>query len=38
MTKIKVKCPKCKNQFWMEDYENTACSKCGFVVKGPKAK
>jgi len=38
MSKINVTCPTCKNKFWMNDYENTACPKCGFVVKGPKTK
>ncbi len=38
MAKIQVTCPKCKHKFWMEDYECTACPKCGFVVKGPKYK
>lgn len=37
-SKIKVTCPKCKHKFWMADYENKACPKCGFVVKGPKYK
>ena len=38
MTKIEVTCPKCRYRFWMEDYESTACPKCGRVAVGPKAK
>ena len=38
MSKIKVTCQKCKNKFWMDDYESKACPKCGNVAVGPKAK
>jgi ssDNA-binding Zn-finger/Zn-ribbon topoisomerase 1 len=38
MAKIKVKCPKCKHEFYMEDHERKGCPKCGFVLTGPKAK
>ncbi|MGC9001236.1 hypothetical protein [Caldisericum sp.] len=38
MAKIKVTCPKCEHQFWMEDYESKACPNCGFVCVGPKVK
>ena len=37
MARIKVKCPKCKHSFYMDDYRNEACPKCGKVVIGPKA-
>lgn len=38
MPKIKVKCNECKHEFWMEEWENKPCPKCGRVAKGPKAK
>ncbi len=38
MAKIKIKCNDCKHEFWMEEWENKACPKCGRVAKGPKAK
>ena len=38
MGKIKVKCNECKHEFWMEEWENKPCPKCGRVVKGPKTK
>lgn len=37
MGEIKVTCPKCGYQFWMDEYECKACPNCGFVVRGPKA-
>lgn len=37
MASIKVTCPKCKHQFYMEDYEKKACPRCGFVCCGPKS-
>ncbi len=39
MGRIKVKCgnPKCKHEFYMDEYKNEACPKCGIVVRGPKA-
>jgi hypothetical protein len=38
MARIKVTCPNCGHQFWMEDYEKKACPKCGKVAIGPKSK
>ncbi len=37
MASIKVTCPKCKHQFYMEDYEKKGCPNCGFVCCGPKS-
>jgi len=36
--KIKIKCPKCKHEFWIDEHKNEACPKCGKVVKGLKAQ
>ena len=38
MAKVKVKCPKCGKEFYMENYERKGCPNCGFVLSGPKAK
>jgi DNA-directed RNA polymerase subunit RPC12/RpoP len=38
MARIKVKCGRCKHEFWINEYKNEACPKCGQVVRGPKAK
>ncbi len=38
MGEIKVKCSKCKHEFWMNEYENVTCPKCGKVAVGPKSK
>jgi len=38
MAKAKVKCPKCGKEFYMEEWERKGCPKCGFVLRGPKAK
>ncbi len=37
MADIKVRCSKCKHEFWMSEYKNVSCPKCGTVIKGPKA-
>ena len=38
MANIKVKCSKCGHEFYMDEYKNVSCPKCGAVIKGPKAK
>ena len=38
MAKIKVKCSKCGHEFYMDEYKNVSCPKCGAVIRGPKAK
>ena len=37
MATIKVKCSKCGNTFYMQDYERKTCPSCGTVAVGPKA-
>jgi Zn finger protein HypA/HybF involved in hydrogenase expression len=38
VAKIKVRCSNCKHEFYMDEYENTPCPKCGLVARGPKSK
>lgn len=36
MAKVKVKCGKCKHEFWKNERDNESCPKCGAVVMGSK--